>query len=285
MTVDKLSLFHIPNGALPIYNLDGPREYFIYRQHGWDTTTTIANGRALLSIEVDFLLSEFRRALPGLIAALDGLTEAIGTLCFAIRCCADAGGGARILLAAMAFIEGLPAPDLAGANAADLILQFCDGITAADSNTLHPVLQEALARDIQARAETEEALRQHEGATRRSRELLEGHLDVEQLVEFRDHGTFKVQLQDGRRFRFTQGFGHNVHLLEGDLCVTEYCIVTATHVPLCDQILAQKVLLEVLPDEFFRIANFRQLKHPTPNPDRVWWGEFANELVQIRHDE
>lgn len=290
MTIQALLLDWTPEGALSSYEF-GQRgdRYFTFRRsedgHWYENTFQSRNGRALalISTDVDYLVEEFQRVLPGFLRVLDDLSEALGTLLFTIRTCCDIGGG-RVVLGGMAFIpQVVPlAQPLNGADPADLISQFCTGIEGQDSQTLHPALREAFAREIARRAEREAQRKLDAEAEAKSLLLLESFLDQEQLAELRAVGMFHVRLKDGRLFRFTKRFGHNVHLIENGLCTIEYCIISIVRVPLYDQMLAQKVLLEALPEEFFRIANYYRHRNPTAEtPTLPPLAEVMAELAQV----
>jgi hypothetical protein len=275
VAVDALLLEWIAPGSLPIYDLgENGTRYYQFRQAQWEPHHVRRGGRTLVSIEVDSMFPDFEEAIRSWLEALDRLTEVLGTLVFAIRTCCEFAG-TRLVLAAMAFAPGplIGSTPLEGANAADLIIQFCTGLAGEDSNRVHPAIREALARELARRQSKETALA-------KSFILLESYLKPEQVAEFKATGVFHVQIPDGRLFRFTKGFGHNVHLVENGVCVIEYCIITTEGVPLFDQILAQKILLEIVPDEFFRIANYRTItpvaEPPPPHP----MPEFANAMAQ-----
>ncbi len=89
-------------------------------------------------------------------------------------------------------------------------------------------------------------------AQQRSRALLESFLDKDQLARFKANGTFDVIVRD-RRYLITGG---NVHrFTKHGVNDARYCIVTGGHVPHCDNMLAQKFLLEADEKRFLRIAN------------------------------
>lgn len=286
--IDAILVDWIRMGALPVYRLGEPgqRFYQFREDRHWHETATFRNGTTWISIEVDCVFSDFEGLIRTWLAALDGLVEVAGTLVFAIRTCCEFDG-TRFILAAMAFTPR-PVPEavpLDGGDPADILIQVCGGLAGEDSTTLHPAIRTALARELAYREEYEvERLAQNEAdeaAEARARTLLVSFLKPDQRAEFRETGAFHVQLADGRRFRFSKGFGHNVHLVENGVCTIQYCIITTEFVPLYDQMLAQKVLLEVQPDEFFRIANFRALPQPTHNPAPPLGAELANRLAQL----
>lgn len=278
--IGALYIDYLRDGALPIYEAPTDSPYYCLQEGQWQPFTA-RRGRALIPLDLDTFLPNFEAALAGWLRVLGGLTEALGTLIFTLRTCCELEG-ARYILGALAFVPAL-LPDgtaLDGEDPAPLLIQLCRGLTGEDSAQLHPALQATLARMLEDRARAEAERQADQEATARSLALLESFLNDEQRAEFREAGVFHVRTRDGRLFRFTKGFGHNVHLVQDGLCVTEYCIITTERVPLYDQMLGQKVLLEADPEDFFRIANFRQLQQPTPNPALPTMGEVCNILAQ-----
>lgn len=88
------------------------------------------------------------------------------------------------------------------------------------------------------------AEQERQAATTRARELLIAHLTDEQRAEFEAHQRFHVTSSAGRRFEIEYGQYHNVYLLDDDgRRVTRYCGYFPS-VPLEDNILAQKMLIE-----------------------------------------
>jgi hypothetical protein len=93
----------------------------------------------------------------------------------------------------------------------------------------------------------------------RARELLREHLDDDQRAEYDRRRSFVVVTERGRRYRIKSTSSYNVH---GEADGIDYCVqlrsdATARGVPLEDQMLAQKLLLELDEPRFLRIANRR----------------------------
>jgi hypothetical protein len=93
----------------------------------------------------------------------------------------------------------------------------------------------------------------------RARELLRAHLNDEQRAEYDRRRSFVVETPRGRRYRIKSTSSYNVH---GEVDGIDYCVqlrsdATARGVPLEDQMLAQKLLLELDEPRFLRIANRR----------------------------
>ncbi len=100
-------------------------------------------------------------------------------------------------------------------------------------------------------------------ASRRAEALLFEHLTDEQIEEWKASKQFHVQTREGERvYRIKRGRAGNIVLVkDGDreaerlasFCIHEYH--PDGSVPLEDNVLAQKLLLEADEDEFLRIAN------------------------------
>lgn len=160
-------------------------------------------------------------------------------------------------------------------QAAALAAEYLAGTQGQDLATVHASIRLALVRQMRQREEStaawlaDEPRRLAEAATRaqvakRSKDLLLSCLSTEQCTEYETSGSFTVRTRDGQAYRVTSRHAHNVFRLssidgEPDMC---YCIVSATYVPLPDQMLAQKLLLETDPTSFFRIANHAVLRPP-----------------------
>lgn len=94
-------------------------------------------------------------------------------------------------------------------------------------------------------------------AKERARELLLTHLSSEQKEEFLLEGYFHVKGPSGRVYRITQG--HSLNVLawgpQGEE-LGKYCLVhRQVQTPVEDQMLTQKIMLELDEAEFLKIAN------------------------------
>lgn len=98
-----------------------------------------------------------------------------------------------------------------------------------------------------------------EKATKRAQDLLDTLLDTEARRQLAEQDAFLVRAGDGRSFRIERGVSMNVVLVEGDVDVVRYCVHIADYVPTPDHMLAQKLLLESNPTEFYRMANHQWL--------------------------
>jgi hypothetical protein len=133
--------------------------------------------------------------------------------------------------------------------------------------------QERLARQIAARLHQSEEERRlmeeraqaarevqqrDEAAKVRAHALLLEHLTPEQRETFKRNGWFIVQGgRSGTRYRIRSGsMAGNVDVLQKERVTHRLCAhVPIGHVPLGDQLLAQKIMLELAEDDFLRKAN------------------------------
>jgi hypothetical protein len=92
-------------------------------------------------------------------------------------------------------------------------------------------------------------------AEKKAEKLLLESLNKEQKKHWKERQEFVVLSQSGRKFRIVAGRTKNVHEIdEHGNRLTDFCIV-ANDVPVPDQLLAQKLLLEHAEAEFLRLAN------------------------------
>lgn len=118
------------------------------------------------------------------------------------------------------------------------------------------------ARLAAVRAQEEkEAKEAQKRATVRARELLVSFLDKQQQEELEKNNRFYLIGKDGVRYEIdTTRRMHNVFEVdENGKRFVEHCVYADAHVPLFDNALAQKLLLEANPSELKRIANQRTL--------------------------
>jgi len=88
--------------------------------------------------------------------------------------------------------------------------------------------------------------------------LLLSYLNPADKKIFRRHRHIDVWSQSGRRFRIKEGRQHNIYELDDrGKALREYCIHVKDDVPNCDNVLAQKFMLECREADFLRIANSR----------------------------
>ncbi len=101
--------------------------------------------------------------------------------------------------------------------------------------------------------------RRPDPAVARARELLMSYLSDEQRRTFEEHGWFVVVGgRSGRRYRISgASYAGNVLLLcaDNDTVEARFCGHCAPNIPLGDQLLAQKVMLEVDEPAYIALAN------------------------------
>lgn len=121
--------------------------------------------------------------------------------------------------------------------------------------------RERLAREERARRLEEHEQRQREiqenreQANARALELLELFLDSEQLVCLRENSYIEVEAE-GNVFRIHPKRTSNVYCVSGPLEGRYFCIHPGEHLPMHDQMLLQKTMLEADYREFMRVANY-----------------------------
>jgi len=113
-----------------------------------------------------------------------------------------------------------------------------------------------LARDEQYRKERDAAERKRKAAEKRAEELFHEHLTEPQRKEVKEKRHFHVISETGKRYRIhtDSGSGNVSELGEDGKVAQRYC-AHPYGVPKFDQILAQKLALEVCENEFLRVAN------------------------------
>lgn len=90
-----------------------------------------------------------------------------------------------------------------------------------------------------------------EAAQEKAKDTLRACLNAEQLAEFNANGYFHVQVENKGKFKVTNTLSYSVHDTQnGD----RYCVQTPD-VPIHDQMLSLKLLLESDPKTFFKTAN------------------------------
>lgn len=103
--------------------------------------------------------------------------------------------------------------------------------------------------------QTEEAERKRQEAEQRAEELLLQHLDKGQRRSYRQHKKFKVIGGDGASFELTYGWAGNIREFKDDKPIARFCIHPREQVPIPDNLLAQKLMLETDPARFRQVAN------------------------------
>lgn len=116
------------------------------------------------------------------------------------------------------------------------------------------IQQEELAR---RQAESEKARKE---ADERAEKLLKRHLTRTQLRQYRRDRSFCMRGRDGHEYRIRRAWaGHIERLGEGGKAIERFCIHPTFEVPLPDNQLVAKLMLETNPEEVRRIANVTAL--------------------------
>lgn len=92
-------------------------------------------------------------------------------------------------------------------------------------------------------------------AQQRAKETLLMFLNPEQAESLEREENFQVKTEDGL-FLIERGFVQNIWCLEGRFRMKRFCIQTREDLPLYDQMLIQKILLECDFGRFLSIANY-----------------------------
>ena len=94
----------------------------------------------------------------------------------------------------------------------------------------------------------------------KARAILWEHLDDRQRAEMAERKQFHVRGRDGFTYLIVDKGIHNVFRVNAEAKpIVEYCIVTETSVPHCDQMLTQKLRLEADPATFHKWTNAWEL--------------------------
>lgn len=124
--------------------------------------------------------------------------------------------------------------------------------------------------NVRPQEQTRDTVRAHRervAAQRRARRLLLSCLSQRQQKEYRETQAFTVVGSRGQRYLIKKGRQHNVFRIgERGQSELEFCITLDASLPDEDVMLAQKLLLEVDEEEFFRRSNVWRL---TPRRDLI----------------
>jgi hypothetical protein len=143
---------------------------------------------------------------------------------------------------------------------------------------VHRAIDRAL--HYEAEASTREATHkaEREKVEGRAKKLLFEILSPSQKEDFEEHRSFIVRGKDGRDYLLVDRMVANVYLVEGGKLTKCFCAHPETWVPICDVLVAQKLMLESCPEQFFKIANEHPLNNPMARGDR----DPANFTLRIR---
>jgi hypothetical protein len=247
-------LYQIGNGELPIFDTISERYYvFDMNQENperslWNIFTNHTHHRIVVQDTIDCPFDLFERALPHWIGN-SPITDEDGTLMFVLRSIHELDGISYIL-AGISFVHNLDVIAEPINNATERILEFC-------RDPLHRTEEHQIVTNSRSRCR--ELEQEQEKALVRSRLLLESCLSEAQRQELHTTGSFSLVARDGKTYKVSQTYSHSVALLEKGTPVTEYCVVPKVSLPIYDRMLAQKLMLEGSIEEFFQLANVRQV--------------------------
>lgn len=95
-----------------------------------------------------------------------------------------------------------------------------------------------------------------DAADKRAEELLVEHLNGRQRRQYRKDKSFTMVGRDGNRYRVTRAWGgHVLRISKGGKPLERWCVHPDRTVPLPDNQLIAKLMLETNPEEYRRIAN------------------------------
>ncbi len=105
-----------------------------------------------------------------------------------------------------------------------------------------------------------EADKARKEADERAENLLKRHLTRTQLRQYRRDRSFCMRGRDGHEYRIRRAWGGHIERLgDGGKAVERFCIHPTFEVPLPDNQLIAKLMLETNPEEVRRIANVTAL--------------------------
>ncbi len=253
--IEAARLHWLEDGELPLYRLntpvyfwlnvnedDPPASQWVHRR-----TVNISEPKAILPLNIDLPFSYFADLLWDWLLELETICPE-GTLIFALRTSAVLGDVGRIVMAGLGCVPGSveKSVDLRGEDPARLIQELCLRPPRSDGH-IQEFLSEFLSREMR------------DLANRRSRQLLETFLSLEQRKELANSRAFHVRAPDDKIYRIRYRHQHNVDLIENGQATVRYCLIMKEPVPIYDLMLGQKILLEKDPETFFRIANAQSL--------------------------
>jgi len=224
------------------------------------------SSRVFLNCDLDEPLTILVDELPARLALLPEGDRANDTLILVLRSVTpwdnfdgilDSDGGqinyrhGVLILGGLSYVENLQTGvDLGDRDPTYFIEHTCLSLAGRehDRNSIQIYL-DGIAVKKKADKKKEDAIK------RRARKILFSLLDETQREEFKKKKSFHVLGKDGFTYLVTGRYQHNVFRIEDGRRTFEYCIITKNHVPLYDQMLSQKLLLESSPQMFLNISN------------------------------
>ncbi len=113
------------------------------------------------------------------------------------------------------------------------------------------------------KAEADKRAAEEAAADKRAEELLLSALDAEQKAEYARDQSFHVRApRTGRRYRIRRGWAGHVERVEGNNRLERLCIHPVSRVPLPDNQLIAKLMIESDEESFRKTANITPLAEP-----------------------
>jgi hypothetical protein len=256
----------VGEGCLPLIDLDG-REGNVYSwsEPVWDIRS-FRSSRVFLNANIDEPLTILVDELPKRLQSLNIEDSTNDTLILVLRSVTpwdnfigilDSAGGqvvdrhSVLIIGGLSYVENLQAGiDLNGRDPAYFIEHTCLALAGKEHD--HDSIQIYLD-DIEAKKKADK--KKEDKVKRRARKILVSLLNETQRAEFKKKKSFHVLGKDGFTYLITNRLIHNVFRIEDGRRTFEYCVITSGFVPLYDQMLSQKLLLESNPQMFLDISN------------------------------
>lgn len=243
----------------------------------------IRSSRVFLNADLDEPLTILVDELPARLALLPKSDRSNDTLVLVLRSVTpwdnfdgilDSDGGQVIdrhgvlVLGGLSYAENCQAgADIGNESPVRFIEQTCLALAKREHD---PEVARVYLELIEKKKKEDK--RKADAIKRRSRKILMSLLDETQQAEFKKRPSrasgkgdfafltslrksFHVLGKDGFTYLITEQYQHNVFRIENGRRTFEYCIITKKHIPIYDQMLAQKLLLESNPQMFLDISN------------------------------
>jgi hypothetical protein len=231
----------------------------------WNVRTG-RSSRVFLNCDLDEPLTILVDELPARLALLPEGGKANDTLILVLRSVSswndfegilDASGRQVVdrhgvlILGGLSYVENLQAGiDLGDRDPTYFIEHTCLSLAGKEHDRSSiQVYIDGIAAKKKAEKKREDTVK------RRSRKILFSLLNETQREEFKKKKSFHVVGKDGFTYLIINRHQHNVFRIEDGRRTFEYCIITNNYVPLYDQMLSQKLLLESNPQMFLDISN------------------------------
>jgi hypothetical protein len=263
--VTYVRFFWLDDGALPLFQApDGGLLHYMAGGGDDEANTRLRWQPARFGGNIA-IIPLAATTLDALLKFIEEPAEVEGeTLYVAIRsswrvpCAEEDGGFLNELIVAVAIVPGQVEGAIEYPWHFEPLHQLVQLCTLADIETEpdDPILRTEWLKMGELRGER----RKYREVQDRAKALLMLHLDEEQLKEFKKWHRFRVRT-DGFTYLIMYGVHGNVfRIAEGEdekvIPLINYCHCPQDEeLPVYDQMLAQKILIELAPDNFFAVAN------------------------------